>query len=104
MHALPEIVDGARKSSQGGSWIWVGARGGGRYSSLPMLEATTSRDQCMIAVTSMVHHAARVSSAVGTTQRISGFNTRSVGGWWVVGQDLGVEVRVRVTCCIQVAS
>ena len=38
MHALPGIVDGARKSSQGGSWIWVGA-------SLPMLEATTSREQ-----------------------------------------------------------
>ena len=43
MHALPGIVDGARKNSQGGSWIWVGA-------SLPMLEATasiTSREQCM---------------------------------------------------------
>ena len=48
MHALPGIVDGARKTSQGGSWIWVGA-------SLPMFEATTSREQqCMSAVTSTV--------------------------------------------------
>ena len=73
MHALPGIVDGARKSSQGGRWIWVDARGGGttcRYSSFAMVEATTSREQCMSAVTSIVHYGARVSSAVGTAQRI----------------------------------
>ena len=56
VHALPGIVDGARKSSQGGSW------GCGRDSSLPVLEATTSRDQHMSAVTSVVY------SAVGTAQ------------------------------------
>ena len=38
MHVLPGIVDGARKNSQRGRWIWVGA-------SLSMLEATTSREQ-----------------------------------------------------------
>ena len=47
MHALPGIVDGARKTSQGGSWIWVGA-------SLPMPEAITSREQFMSAVTSKI--------------------------------------------------
>ena len=64
MHALPGIVDGARKKSQGGRWIWVGA-------SLPMLEATTSRDQCMSDVTySIAHHGVRASSTIGTAQRI----------------------------------
>ena len=38
MLALPAIVDGARKSSQGGRWMWVGA-------SLPILEII--REQCM---------------------------------------------------------
>ena len=71
MHALPGIVDGARKNSQGGSWIWVG-------TSLPMLEATTSRDQCMSAV-SIVHHGVRASSAVDRAQRISRFNPRRPG-------------------------
>ena len=48
MHVLPGIVDGARKKLQGGSWIWVGA------SLANVLEATTSREQCMSAVTSAV--------------------------------------------------
>ena len=48
MDALPGIVDGARKISQGGRWILVGARGRNRrFSLLPMLETTTSRDQCI---------------------------------------------------------
>ena len=49
---LPEIVDGARKISQGGKWALVSARGRNRrYSLLPMLEAiTTSREQCMSAL------------------------------------------------------
>ena len=49
---LPEIVDGARKISQGGRWILVSARGRNRrFSLLPMLEAmhVLSRDQCMSA-------------------------------------------------------
>ena len=51
MDELPEIVDGARKISQGGRWILVGARGRSpRLSVLPMLEATLSRDQCMSAL------------------------------------------------------
>ena len=62
MDALPGIVDGARKRSQAGS--------GPMFSSLPMLEATTSRDQCMSAVTSIVHHGVKGSSAVGTAQQI----------------------------------
>ena len=41
MHALPGIVDGARKTLQ------VEKGRSGRFSSLPMLEATTSRDQCI---------------------------------------------------------
>ena len=48
MHALPGIVDGARKNTQDGRSIRFSA-------SLFMLEATTSREQqCMIAVTSTV--------------------------------------------------
>ena len=48
MHALPGIVDGARKVSQGGRSILVSARGRNRmFSLLSMLEATLSRDQCM---------------------------------------------------------
>ena len=72
MHALPGIVDGARKTSQGGKWGRDGARvTGRRLSSLPMLEATISRNQCMSAVTSVVHHSGRGSSAVSTAQQIS---------------------------------
>ena len=37
-YALPGIVDGAKKKSQGGSWRWVRA-------SVSMLEASTSREQ-----------------------------------------------------------
>ena len=49
MHALPGIVDGARKTSQFGRWVRVAARGSRRrFSSLPMLEATSRRDQCII--------------------------------------------------------
>ena len=44
MHALPGIVDGARKTSQGGTEVKGGS---GRFSSLHMLEATSSRDQRM---------------------------------------------------------
>ena len=48
MDALPEIVDGARKVSQGGKWVLAVAQGRiNRFTSLPMLEATISRDQCM---------------------------------------------------------
>ena len=44
--ALPEIVDRARKISQGGKRILVSARGSDRRSSLlPMLEATTSSNR-----------------------------------------------------------
>ena len=61
MHVLPGIVDGARKKLQDGSWIWAGA-------TLTILEATTSREQCISAVTStvrIVHHDGRANSAVG---------------------------------------
>ena len=48
MHALPGIVDGARKVSQGGRSILVSARGRNRmFSLLSMLEAILSSDQCM---------------------------------------------------------
>ena len=51
MHALPGIVDGARKTSQ----VGTEAKGGsGRLSSLPMHEATSSRDQRISAVTSVM--------------------------------------------------
>ena len=54
MHALPGIVDGARKTSQSGRWVRVGARETRcRFSALPMLEATTSRNQFII-VPSMI--------------------------------------------------
>ena len=57
MHALPGIVDGARKTSQVGWWVRGGARGRScRFSSSPMLEATSSRNQCMNAAPSVVHH------------------------------------------------
>ena len=60
MHALPGIVDGARKASQGGKWALGDARGRRRgLCSLPMLEAIISRKQCMRAVTSVVHHSGR---------------------------------------------
>ena len=55
MHVLMDapsgIVDGARKISQSGSWILVGAleRNLG-FSLVLMLEATLSRDQCMSAL------------------------------------------------------
>ena len=70
MHSLPGIVDGARKTSQAGRWVRAGARGGSRrYSSLPMLEATTSRDQGITCsatcITNAVHHGVRGSIAVG---------------------------------------
>ena len=42
-HALPGIVDGAIKILQGGSWIWA-------VASSPILEATTSRKQCILQV------------------------------------------------------
>ena len=49
--ALPEIVDGARKISQGGRWILVSARGRNRrFSLLPMPEAIISRNQSMSAL------------------------------------------------------
>ena len=51
-YALPEIVDGARKISQFGRWILVSARGRTRrFSLLPMLDTTLSRDQYMSALT-----------------------------------------------------
>ena len=52
MHALPGIVDGARKTSQIGRWVEGDSveGGSGRFSLLPMLEATSSRDQRMSAV------------------------------------------------------
>ena len=62
IHALPGIVDGARKKSQGGSWIWVGA-------SVPILEATTSRNQCMSAVTSTVSCIMVLKQAVRSAER-----------------------------------
>ena len=70
MHSLPGIVDGARKTSQVGRWVRAGARGGSRrYSSLPMLEATTSRDKCITCsatcITYVVHHSVRGRIAVG---------------------------------------
>ena len=75
MHALPGIVDGAIKRSQVGRWVQGGARGRSRgFSSLPMLEATSSRDQRMSAVTSVVHYGVSGSSAVGTAQQTSGLN------------------------------
>ena len=81
MDALPGIVDGARKTSQSGSWV-ICARALGRsrrFPLLPMLEATTStasRDQCINAVTSIAHHGVTGSSAVGTAQQLSGSNLR----------------------------
>ena len=42
MHALPGIVDGARKTSQVGRRAWGGGR---RFSSLSMLDTTVNRDQ-----------------------------------------------------------
>ena len=71
MHALPGIVDGARKTSQGGKWVRGGARGRSRrLSPLHMLEAIMSRNQYMGVVTSAVHDSGRGSSAVGTAQQI----------------------------------
>ena len=56
MDELPEIVDGARKISQGGKRIPAGAPGRNIRFSLPllmpmpgMLEATTSKNQSNIA-------------------------------------------------------
>ena len=65
MDALPGIVDGARKTSQGGKSVR------GRLSSLP--EAATSRNQCMSAVTSVVHHSGR-GRKVSRAQPISELN------------------------------
>ena len=49
MHSLPGIVDGARKTSQVGRSVIGAAQGRRRrLSSLPMLEATSSRDQRII--------------------------------------------------------
>ena len=49
MNSLPGIVDGARKTSQVGRLVRGAAPGRRRrISSLPMLEATSSRDQCII--------------------------------------------------------
>ena len=46
MHALPGIVDGARKTSQVGGSVRNGAWGSSfRLSPLPMLETTSSRNQ-----------------------------------------------------------
>ena len=57
MHARPGIVDGARKTSQVGWWVRGGARGRScRFSSSPMLEAISSRDQCKNVAPSVVHH------------------------------------------------
>ena len=57
MHALPGIVDGARKTSQVGGWVRDGARGRScRFSSSPMLEVASSRNQCMNVATSVVHY------------------------------------------------
>ena len=51
MDALPGIVDGARKISQSGRWILVGALERNLvFSLLLMLETTLSRDQCMSAL------------------------------------------------------
>ena len=51
MDELPEIVDGARKTSQGGRWILVGAlERNRRFSVLPMIEAILNRGQCMSAL------------------------------------------------------
>ena len=50
MHALPGIVDCARKTSQVG-WCVTRCR-----SLSPMLETTSSRNQCMDVVVSVVHH------------------------------------------------
>ena len=48
IHALPGVVDGAIKTSEVSSWIRGGAWGRRcRLSSLPMLKATSSRDQHM---------------------------------------------------------
>ena len=49
MDALPEIVDGARKISQGGRLVGAPGRNS-RFSSLPMIEVITSRNQCMSAL------------------------------------------------------
>ena len=65
MHALPGIVDGARKTSQGGSWRRVDA-------ALPILEATTSREQYMSAVSSTVQY--RASDRFKAVLSISIFN------------------------------
>ena len=57
VHAHPGIVDGARKTSQVGGWVRSGALGRGcRFSSSPMLEGTSSRNQYMNVATSVVHH------------------------------------------------
>ena len=75
MHSLPGIVDGATKTSQVGSWVRAGAWERSRgFSSLPMLEATTSRDQCISVAASVVHHDVTGGSAVGTAKQISGFH------------------------------
>ena len=73
MHALPGIVDGARKTSQVGKWVQGGAPGkSGRFSSLPMLEATSSRDQRMSAGSRGTTHYERV--VTGTPVKGTGGN------------------------------
>ena len=47
MHALPGIVDGARKTSQVGTGVEGASDRFPGFSSMPMLEATSSRDQRM---------------------------------------------------------
>ena len=73
LDALPGIVDGARKTSHCGrsSRVRAGARGmtRGEWSSSAILETTISRNQCMSAVTSAVHHDVRSNSAVAKTGR-----------------------------------
>ena len=63
MHALPGIVDGARKTSQVGRWVRGSARGKlFIFSSSPMLEATSSENQCMSVAPSVVYHVGIFSS------------------------------------------
>ena len=56
-HALPGIVDGARKRSHVGRWVRSGGRERScRFSSSPMLEATSSRNQRINVAPSIVYH------------------------------------------------
>ena len=67
MLALPGIVDGARKSPQGGSLTSIS-------------EATTSSDKFTSAANAIAHHDTGTSSVFSTAQRASGLTQDMYGG------------------------